>query len=168
MSDEFDDDAGDAWAAHAATAMRQRRPPRAARRGTAARLVARLYASADRSLRANALTCLLRPLGPLGLVAVASGAFASFLARAAAPGTPVALEDAARFTRDQVFELARFAEQVNPDVVRQLAGLFSDSPLGVAGASAAALTLLMRTFQRSAEHAGARPRGPREAGRMFM
>lgn len=157
MSDEFDDDTGDAWTAAADHTVPQPRSPHAAGQTAAPRLVARLYASADQGLRARMLNCLTRPLGPLGLVAVASGAFASFLARAATPGTTVAIEDAARFTREQVFELARFAEQVNPDVLQQLAGLFNDSPLGLAGVSAAALALLARTFQRTQELSIARP-----------
>lgn len=149
MSDEFDDDASDTWPAGAESTARQPRAPQSAGQNAAPRLVVRLYASADQSLRARMLTCLLRPLGPLGLVAVASGAFASFLARVAPPGATVALEDTVRFTREQVFELARFAEQVNPDVLQQLAGLFNDSPLGLAGFSAAALALLARSFKRS-------------------
>lgn len=155
MSDEFDDDTGDASTAAADHTVPQPRSPHAAGQTAAPRLVARLYASADQGLRARMLNCLTRPLGPLGLVA--SGAFASFLARAATPGTTVAIEDAARFTREQVFELARFAEQVNPDVLQQLAGLFNDSPLGLAGVSAAALALLARTFQRTQELSIARP-----------
>ena len=155
MSDEFDNDTGDAWTAAADHTVPRPRSPQAAGQTAAPRLVARLYASADQGLRARMLNCLTRPLGPLGLVA--SGAFASFLARAATPGTTVAIEDAARFTREQVFELARFAEQVNPDVLQQLAGLFNDSPLGLAGVSAAALALLARTFQRTQELSIARP-----------
>lgn len=157
MSDEFDDAAGDAWDAGAGPVVRQPRSPRAAGQCAAPRLVARLYAGADQTVRARMLTCLLRPLGPLGLVAIASGAFASFLARAAPPGATVALEDAARFTREQVFELARFAEQVNPDVLQQLAGSFNDSPLGLAGFSAAVLALLVRSFERSCGPAIDRP-----------
>lgn len=157
MSDEFDDDAGDAWTAEADPTVPQPQSPHAAGQTAAPRLVARLYASADQGLRARMLNCLTRPLGPLGLVAVASGAFASFLARAATPDATVAIEDAARFTREQVFELARFAEQVNPDVLQQLAGLFNDSPLGLAGFSAAALALLARSFKRSHGRAINRP-----------
>jgi hypothetical protein len=157
MSDEFDDDTGDSWTAEADRTVRQPRSPHAAGQTAAPRLVARLYASTDQDLRARMLNCLTRPLGPLGLVAVASGAFACFLARAATPGGTVVIEEAARFTREQIFELARFAEQVNPEVLQQLAGLFSDGPLGMAGVSAAALALLARTFQRPHDPSTARP-----------
>jgi hypothetical protein len=141
MSDEFDDDSGITWSALAGPADRQSAQP------LAPRLVARLYAAADQSLRSRMLACLLRPLGTLGLVAIASGAFASLLARVTPFGVTVALEDAARFSRDQVFELARFVEQVNPEALQQITGLFNDNPIGLAAFSAAALTLLARAVQ---------------------
>lgn len=144
MSDEFDDDTGaDAWPAAAQPVADLHAAP------LAPRLVARLYTGANQPLRARMLACLLRPLGPLGLVAIASGAFASFLARAMPTGVAVALGDAARYSSEQVFELARFAEQVNPDTLQQLAGLFNDNPVGMAAFSAAALTLLRRALQHS-------------------
>jgi hypothetical protein len=146
MTDDFDDDASDAWPA-GATPVVHSRSQQSAHENAGPRLVARLYASADQSLQARMLTCLMRPLGPLGLVAVASGAFASFFARAAPPSA--ALEEAAQFTRDQIVELARFAEQVNPEVLQQFVGLFGDGPLGMATISAAALALLVRSLQRS-------------------
>lgn len=115
----------------------------------APRLVARLYAGADPALRTRMLACLMRPLGPLGLAAIASGAFASFLARATPTGLVVVIEDAARYSSAQVYELARFAEQVSPEALQQFASLFNEPPLGLAAASAAALSLLVRTLQRS-------------------
>jgi hypothetical protein len=154
MADDIDDDA-DRWfsaalpapgahAGHAPTPL-------------APRLVARLYGGANASLRARILGCLLRPLGPLGLVAVASGAFAGFLSRATPAGFAVALDDAQRFSREQVFELARFAEQVDPQALQQITGLLADGamnnaingPLGVAAFSAAAVPLLVRVVRRS-------------------
>ena len=144
MFDEFDHGAG--------ADARQAGPPAAgSTHGTplAPRLVARLYSGADHPLRARMLACLMRPLGPLGLAAIASGAFASFLARATPTGVAVAIADTARYSSAQVFELARFAEQVNPETMQQFASLFNDNPLGVAAFSAAALTLLSRALQRS-------------------
>ena len=43
------------------------------------RLIARLYAAADRPLRAKLVACMVRPLSSLGLAAVAAGAFSRFL-----------------------------------------------------------------------------------------
>jgi hypothetical protein len=150
MSNEFDDDAN-RWPAvsqsdtgHRAVAL-------------APRLVARLYIGADRSLRARMVACLVRPLGPLGLAAIASGAFAGFVSRGTLTEVTGAIDDAARFSRDQVFELAHFSEQVNPDALMQLVGLFNDNPLGLAAFSAAALALLGRAVQRSISPAARAP-----------
>ena len=147
MSDEFDD-ALDAevlrlGATTPATASRQARP-------LAARLVSRLYAGASTPLRAGMLACLLRPLGSLGLAAVASGAFAGFLQRGGDRGAWVMLEDAGRYTTEQIFELARFVEQVSPDALQQLGNLISSSPVGTAAFSASAAMLLLRYLQRTA------------------
>lgn len=150
MSDEFEADA------HTWPAVTQ---PGTGHRSAALvpRLVARLYVGADRSLRAKMVACLLRPLGPLGLAAIASGAFAGFMARGRLTEVTGAIEDAARFSRDQVFELAHFSEQVNPDALVQLVGLFNDNPIGLAAFSAAALTLLGRAVQRSTSAAARTP-----------
>jgi hypothetical protein len=45
------------------------------------KLVSEVYGEAEPSLRARLLGCLLRPVRPLGLVAVAAGAFSGFLHR---------------------------------------------------------------------------------------
>ena len=99
MSDEFDD-ALDPVAAAAA-------PPAVAARGRAARLVARLYGSANLPLRKRLLACLVRPLGPLGLAAVAAGAFTALVSRSVAGGLSNASGDDARFSKEQITELAR-------------------------------------------------------------
>lgn len=147
MSDEFDD-ALDAEvlrqrATTPATANRQARP-------LAARLVSRLYAGASTPLRVGMLACLLRPLSPLGLVAVASGAFAGFLHRGGDRGARVMLEDAGRYSNEQIFELARFVEQVSPDALQQLGNLISANPVGTAAFSVSAAMLLLRYLRRTA------------------
>lgn len=90
------------------------------------------------------IECLLRPLGPLGVAAVASGAFLGHLLQARPDGIRVAIGATARHSADQVLELARFAEQVNPDVLQQLATMLADAPLSGAGLSVAALLLFVR------------------------
>jgi hypothetical protein len=79
-----------------------------------ARLVSRLYKSADQSLRAKLLACLLRPLSPLGLVAVAAGAFDGFLGRSGSEGSVGAIDDVVQYSIQQIFELASFVEQSRP------------------------------------------------------
>jgi hypothetical protein len=147
MSDEFEDsvDAG-IWRRRGATLSRADRPVRA----TAARLVSRLYATASTPLRVGMLSCLLRPLNTLCLAAVASGAFASFLHRGGGHGARVMLEDAGRYSSDQIFELARFVEQVSPDALQQLGSLISANPVETAAFSVSAALLLLRYLQRTA------------------
>jgi hypothetical protein len=110
-------------------------------RSRAARLASRLYAGASAMQRSRIVTTLLRPLGPLALVAVASGAFAGLLNRANALGA-ASIDEMGHFTRDQVFELARFVEQVSPDALQQVAGTIAENPFGVSALGAAAAVLL--------------------------
>lgn len=113
----------------------------------APRLISRLYAAANQPLRAQFIACLVRPLGPLGLVAVAAGAFAGLLRRSSGGGITLVIDDVARYSNEQVYELARFVEQVSPEALRQVAALMTDSPVGIAAFSASAAVLLMRVMQ---------------------
>lgn len=141
MSDEFDD-------------VFDGRQPRGRRGGpdvpgpdhppAVPRLVSRLYRHAGEPLRARILRCLIRPLGPLGLAAIASGAFLEFLHRSGERGTEMSLDSLGRYTNDQVFELARFVQQVSPEAIQQVTSLFSDTPVGSAAFTAAATMLLAR------------------------
>lgn len=107
-------------------------------RARLARLIARVYRAADAPLRVRMLDCLLRPLGTLSVAAVAAGAFGACLhGRIAADGV-------GRFSREQVRELARFAHEVNPEVLRSLAELLSQPSAGVAAFSVAALVSVYR------------------------
>ncbi|MFL6695754.1 MAG: hypothetical protein ACJ8GJ_01220 [Vitreoscilla sp.] len=111
-------------------------------RSRAAALASRLYAGAGAVQRSRIVATLLKPLGPLALVAVASGAFAGLLERVHASGATSAIDELGDFTRDQVFELARFVEQVSPDALQQVAGAIADNPFGVSAFGAAAAVLL--------------------------
>ena len=116
------------------------------------RLISRLYRTADPRARAGILTALIRPLGPLGLSAVASGAFASLVARRREAGIEVGLEDAGRYTSEQVLELARFVEQVDADVFQQVVGSVVDSPAGFTAFGVAAALLALRWYRRRGGH----------------
>lgn len=142
--DEFDDDfevedlpQGDAVASVDAPAVR---PP-------AARLISRLYRAAGAPLRSKMLACLVQPLSSLGLAAVASGAFADLLQWGSEAGANIPLEDVTRYSSDQVFELARFVEQVNPDAIQQVAGLLADNPVSASAFGAAVVMLLVRAVR---------------------
>ena len=118
-------------------------------RSRAARLASRLYAGASAVQRSRIVATLLRPLGPLALVAVASGAFAGQLDRVDAPR----VDELGHFSREQVFELARFVEQVSPDALQQVAGAIADNPSGMSALSAAAAVLLASEVSDAAETA---------------
>lgn len=116
-------------------------------RHAAARLVSRVYRSASQPLRADMLVCLLRPLGTLSLVGVASGAFATLLQLNGAAPAILSVEVVARFSSDQIMELASFVHEVNPGVMEQLAALLAQNPMGVTALSASALVLLYRRLR---------------------
>lgn len=145
MPDEFDED------------FEHEGPPRPVARGALAidgrppiaRLVARLYGTADMPLRARMLACLSRPLGSLGLAGVASGAFAALLFRRGEPEGLAAMRELADFSSDQVFELARFVEQVSPDAIQQLTGLLADNPISASAFTASVVMLLVRAVRGS-------------------
>lgn len=110
----------------------------------AARLVSRIYRYASAPLRAEMLACLLRPLGTLSLVGVASGAFATLLQRDGAALPTIPLEMAARYSSEQILELAIFVHEVNPGALEQLTALLSVGATGAVALSASALVLLSR------------------------
>lgn len=104
-------------------------PAGPAREIALSRLYADFYRDAEPSLRARTLECLLRPISPLGLVAVAAGAFSAFLHRESWGRLSVPIEDAMRFSSEQIFELARFVDQLQPDAFRQVASLLVANPV---------------------------------------
>lgn len=117
--------------------------------GRAPRLISRLYRGARPGARAGMLAALIRPLGPLGLAAVASGAFAGFVTRRRGAGADVGLEEAGRFTSSQVLELARFVEQVDPDVFQNMVSDIIASPAGFTAFGVAVAFLVQRLCNRS-------------------
>ncbi len=117
-------------------------------RSRAAQLASRLYAGASAVQRSRIVVMLAKPLGPLALVAVASGAFAGLLDRASALGAALPIDELADFSREQVFELARFVEQVSPDALQQVAGVIAENPFGVSALGAAAAVLLAAAVRK--------------------
>lgn len=119
----------------------------------APRLVLRLYAASNEALRAQLLTCLLRPLGLLGAAGAAAGAFSAFVLRRG-PAPLVQADEVAQVSTEQVLELARFVEQVDPQVLVQVADLLSTHSIGMATFSAAAMVLLYRAVGAAAKREG--------------
>jgi len=158
MSDEFDD-AIDPIATSAAPGV-----PAAPAAGRAARLVARLYASANGRLRTRLVDCLVRPLGSLGVAAVAAGAFTVVLSRRGAGGFGVAMADVAEYSKEQVAELARFVEQVSPEALQQAAGLVFENRVGVGAFTASVALLLALELGRASTGARRRSKPDQAAG----
>ena len=130
-----------------------RRPPAAV--PELAPLVADLFAEAAPPQRVRLLNGLLRPVGPLALVAIAAGAFASLLPSTKWRGASATLDDAMHFSAGQVLELARYVEQKSPESLMQLPKLLADSPLWAGTLSGALLLLALQAWRgRASSRAG--------------
>jgi hypothetical protein len=144
MLDEFDDPMRPA----PVLAPRDAAPDATPRhRFAAARLVSRVYRTANEALRADMLACLLRPLGTLSLVAVASGAFARMLQSSGTAPDRVRVDEAAQYSSDQILELAVFVQEASPDAMQQVAALLAQHPMSATALSASALLVLYRKLR---------------------
>lgn len=142
--DEFEDDAG---AAQTPMTAHPHAEKGSSRRFRIARLVSRVYRAADGRVRADMLAHLLRPLGVLGLVSVASGAFARLMRRDGLLPQTISAEDIVRYSGEQVRELALFAHEVNPEALQPLVEQLTQNGMGIAALSTAALVMLLRRSQ---------------------
>ena len=106
-------------------------------------LVCELYKDAPPPLRTKLLECLLRPVGPLAIVTIATGAFAHLLYRLRLNGVPISLDDVARISSAHVLELARFVEQSSPPALLQIGSMIAGTPIGVASVSGSALLVAL-------------------------
>lgn len=102
--------------------------------------VSGVFREAPEGFRAELLECLMRPMGALGLVAVAGGAFAMLRQRHGWDRVQVTLDDAARITAEQVLELSAYLQQTAPEVFHQVGAMISGHP-GVAGGLSSVLLL---------------------------
>lgn len=110
------------------------------------KLLSEVYQESAPPLQARLLECLLRPVRPLGLVAVAAGAFGCFLHRESWGRLSVSIEEAGRYSADQVFELARYVEQFQPESLQQVAGLMADNPVCLNTLSGTLLLMALRLW----------------------
>jgi hypothetical protein len=102
-------------------------------------LVSAVYQEAAAPLRIRLLEYLVRPLGPLALVAIAGGAFAHLLFRLRRNATTISPNDANRVTSEQVLELTNYVEQCSPDALLRIGALLADRQLDVVTLSGTAL-----------------------------
>jgi hypothetical protein len=109
------------------------------------RLIGEVYESAPPTLRASILEHLMRPLGILGLMAIANGVFAGIRLRSGLVDARVAPEEASAIEPGDVEKLADWVQQVSGDAIVGLSQLVSASP-GLTKSAAAALlvSLLMQ------------------------
>jgi hypothetical protein len=109
------------------------------------RLIGQVYESAPLSLRARIIEQLMRPLGLLGLMAIANGIFVGIRLRDRSAFPRVALEDATAIRPSDVVALADWAQQVSGEAIEGLTKVISTSPVLASSAAAAILvSVLMR------------------------
>ena len=88
-------------------------------------IVARAFTTASVGLRVRVLSRLLPSVGPLALTVLGGGVFAKYVYQARWSALSVSFSDAARVTSTQVYELATYVQQSNPEVARQILSVFS-------------------------------------------
>ena len=88
-------------------------------------ILTRAFAAAGVGLRARVLSRLLPSVGPLALTVLGGGAFARYVYNARWSALSVSVTDAARVTSTQIFELATYVQQSNPEVARQILGVLA-------------------------------------------
>jgi hypothetical protein len=109
------------------------------------KLIGQIYESAPLTLRARIIEHLMRPLGVLGLMAVANGIFVGIRLRDRTACPRVAIEDATAILPSDVVALADWAQQVSSEAIDGMSKLISTSPVLASSAAAAILlSLLMR------------------------
>jgi len=108
-----------------------------------AAVIASAFSRAGIAMRAHVLRRLLAAVGPLALTVVGGGAFAKYLWQARGSEVPVSLDDAAQATSAQIYDLVRYVEQSDPNVVTQVLAALARDPVAAAavGASVAAVMI---------------------------
>ena len=113
-------------------------------------IVTQAYEVASAGLRVRVLNRLLRAVGPLALAVVGGGAFARYVSQARWSALTVSISDAARVTSAQVYELATYVQQSNPEVARQILSVLARdvSTMTALGATVGAILIGYLSGQR--------------------
>jgi len=108
-----------------------------------AAIVAASFNRLNLRTRARMLGRLLASVGPLALTVVGGGAFAKYITHARWQEIPVSIDDAARATSGQIYEIVRYVEQSDPQLYSQLLNVLArdSATITALGASIAALTI---------------------------
>jgi hypothetical protein len=109
-------------------------------------IVANAFGRLNSKLRARMLRRLLTSVGPLALTVVSGGAFAKYIKHARWSEIPVSIEDATRVTSSQVYELARYVQQADPQLFGQVLDALSHDAATVAYVSASIAALTSNRF----------------------
>lgn len=99
--------------------------------------------------RVRLLQGLLRPVGPMALAVIGGGAFAKYVAYARWTHLSVSLDDAARVTFSQVYELVRYLEQSNPVVLQQVLAVLARDATSVAALGGSVAALMMQRINKA-------------------
>jgi hypothetical protein len=116
-------------------------------------LVAGAFTRLRLSHRVRVLRRLLMPVGPMALAVVGGGVFAKYVAQARWSQISVTLEDAASVTFNQVFELVRYVEQSDPQVLLQVVDILSDTTTMAAVGAAITALVFQHVSRRKAVRA---------------
>lgn len=111
-------------------------------------LVAEFYAEAPAHVRMTLLQELLRPVGPLALVAIAAGAFSRLLPSARWHHAEVTPELAQGIGAEQVLELALYVQQKSPELLMGLPDVVGSPQVWMASVSGALLLVTLRAWRR--------------------
>jgi hypothetical protein len=118
-------------------------------------IVASAFTRLHLAHRVRVLRRLLLPVGPMALTVLGGGVFAKYVAQARWPRMSISLEDAARVTSNQVFELVRYVEQSNPIVLQQVLVVLSRDATTMAAVGASVTAIVMKHLSdRSVVRAG--------------
>ena len=116
-------------------------------------IVARAFTAAGVGLRARVLSRLLPSVGPLALAVLGGGVFAKYVHQARWSALSVSFSDAARVTSAQIYELATYVQQSNPEVARQILSVFSRDVSTMTALGATLGAIMIRSLSRSARNA---------------
>ena len=111
-------------------------------------LVADFYEEAPASVQTGLVSEMLKPVGPLALVALAAGAFSRFLPSRPSQAVEVTPEMVRSIGPDQIFELTRYVEQKSPELLAKLPDLVGSPQIWMATASGALLLMALRSMRR--------------------
>lgn len=119
-------------------------------------VVARAFSVSSLAVRARVLSHLLASVGPLALAVLAGGVFVKYVRHARWSEIPVSIEDAARATYSQVFELVTYVQQSSPDVAEQILAVLSRDTATMAALGASVAAIAIRHLARRSAPLGER------------